>query len=47
MAKMGFEKDADWVEYKIYIPDAIPEKHKRISDIIQRKFNLKIVKLTW
>ena len=46
MAKMGFEKDADWVEYKIYIPDAIPEKHKRISDIIQRKFNLKIVKLT-
>ena len=24
MEKLGFEKDADWVEYKIYIPDAIP-----------------------
>ena len=27
MERMGFEKDADWVEYKIYIPDAIPDKH--------------------
>jgi hypothetical protein len=26
MEKLGFEKDADWVEYKIYIPDAIPNK---------------------
>ena len=41
MEKLGFEKDADWVEYKIYIPDAIPDKHKRISDLIQRKFNLR------
>ena len=40
MEKLGFEKDADWVEYKIYIPDAIPEKHQRISDLIQRKYNL-------
>ena len=39
MERMGFEKDADWVEYKIYIPDAIPDKHKRISDLIQRKYN--------
>ena len=46
MEKLGFEKDADWVEYKIYVPDAIPDKHKRISDLIQRKFNLKIKKYT-
>ena len=46
MEKLGYEKDADWVEYKIYIPDAIPEKHKRISDLIQRKYNLKIKKYT-
>ena len=46
MERMGFEKSADWVEMKIYIPDAIPEKHKRISDIIQRKYNLRVRKLT-
>ena len=44
MERMGFEKEADWVEYQIYIPDAIPDKHKRISDLIQRKYNLKIKK---
>ncbi|MCD7900814.1 MAG: N-acetyltransferase [Bacteroides sp.] len=44
--KIGFEKDADWVEFKIYIPDAIPEKHKRISELIQKKYNLKIKKFT-
>lgn len=46
MAKLGFEKDADWVEYKIYIPDAIPEKHKRISEIVMKKYGLHIKKYT-
>lgn len=44
--RMGFEKDADWVEYKIYIPDDIPDKHKRISELIQCKYNLNVVKCT-
>ena len=46
MERLGYTKDADWVEYKIYVPDAIPEKHKRISDLIQRKYNLKVKKYT-
>lgn len=46
LEKLGFQKDADWVEYKIYIPDSIPEKHQRISDLIQKKYNLKIKKYT-
>lgn len=45
MEKLGFEKSADWVEMKIYIPEEIPEKHKRISDIIARKYDLHIRKL--
>lgn len=44
MDKLGFVKDADWVEYKIYIPDAIPEKHRRISEIVMKKYNLHIKK---
>ena len=44
--RLGFRKDADWVEFKIYIPDAIPDKHRRISDLIQRKYNLQIKKYT-
>ena len=46
MEKLGMEKSADWVEMKIYVPDEIPEKHKRISDIIARKYNLHVRKLT-
>ena len=44
MIKLGYDKDADWVEYKIYIPEDIPEKHKRISELIQKKYNLNIKK---
>lgn len=43
---LGFKKDSDWVEFKIYVPDAIPEKHKRISDIISRKYELQTIKYT-
>lgn len=46
MERLGLEKSADWVEMKIFVPDEIPEKHKRISDIIARKYNLHIRKLT-
>lgn len=46
MERQGYVKDADWVEYKIYIPEGIPEKHQRISDLIRRKYNLNVVKCT-
>jgi len=43
---IGFEKAADWIEYKIFIPEAIPEKHKRVTKIVQDKFGLQIKKYT-
>ncbi len=46
MERLGFEKDADWVEFRIKIPDAIPEKHLRIGEIIQKKYGLRVKKYT-
>lgn len=46
MEKLGFEKDADWIEYKIFIPDSIPDKHRRVSEFIREKYGLKIKKYT-
>lgn len=46
MEQLGFKKDVDWVEYKIYVPDSIPEKYKRIAELVQKKYNLKIKKYT-
>ncbi len=43
---LGFKKEADWVEYKIYVPDEIPDKYQRISELIRCKYNLKIKKYT-
>lgn len=37
ITRLGYEKDNDWVEFKIYVPEKIPEKYKRISDIVQGK----------
>lgn len=46
MERMGFEKEVDWVEFRITIPDAIPDKHQRIADIVRKKYNLHTVKFT-
>lgn len=46
MERLGMERSADWVEMKVYIPEAIPEKHKRISAIIAQKYKLHTRKLT-
>jgi len=35
---MGFKKEIDWLEYKIYIPDEVPERIVRISNLIQQKY---------
>lgn len=44
LERLGYVKDADWVEFLITIPDEVPEKHRRISELIMKKFNLKIRK---
>lgn len=44
MEPLGYEKEADWVEYVMEVPDGIPEKYNRIADIVKKKFNLRVVK---
>lgn len=46
MERMGFEKDVDWVEYRMTVPDAIPDKYLRIADIVRKKYKLKTKKYT-
>jgi GNAT superfamily N-acetyltransferase len=44
LAKLGYVKEQDWNEFIIQIPTAIPEKHRRISEIVLKKYGLKIKK---
>lgn len=46
MERIGYTKDTDWLEYKIYAPKAIPERHKRMSDLVRKKYGLRVVKYT-
>ncbi len=46
MERMGYTKDVDWVEYRMTVPDAVPEKYARIADIIAKKYNLSVKKYT-
>lgn len=46
MERLGYAKDQDWHEFKIYIPDGIPEKHLRIGEIVKKKYGLKTMKFT-
>lgn len=46
MERMGYGKDQDWHEFKIYIPDGIPDKHVRIGEIVKKKYGLKTMKFT-
>ena len=40
----GYEKDSDWMEFVMEVPDSIPEKYNRIADIVKQRFGLKVVK---
>lgn len=42
--RIGYEKDQDWHEFKIYIPEGVPEKHLRIGEIVKKKYGLKTMK---
>lgn len=45
MERMGYVKDTDWIEFRMAVPDKVPDKYMRIADIVRRKFDLHVVEL--
>lgn len=43
LERVGYTKAIDWKEYKIMIPKEVPEKHRRIADIIRKKYHLRVI----
>jgi len=41
----GWRKDNDYVEYKLIVPEKVPEKYTKIANMIERRYNLHIRKL--
>ncbi len=43
---LGMEKVNDWLEYRIFVPDAVPEKVTRAAKMISERYGLHIRKVT-
>ncbi len=43
---LGFRKDADWIEYKVFIPEVLPERVARVANIIKQRANVHVTPLT-
>jgi ribosomal protein S18 acetylase RimI-like enzyme len=41
--KLGYQKDTDWIEFEITVPDQVPEKIARIAEIVRVKSKLRVV----
>ena len=46
MVRHGYVKETGWVEYRITIPEQLPENHRRLSEIIKERYGLKLRKLS-
>ena len=46
MEQLGYEKEADWIELLIKVPDEVPDKIKRIAGMVAKRFELKAEKLS-
>jgi hypothetical protein len=43
MEKLGYKKDVDWIQHEIKIPKEVPERVKRITNLVLKKYDLKIL----
>ena len=41
----GYKKDVDWLEFKIKLPERMPEKLEKIARIVEKRLDLKVVKI--
>jgi len=42
----GWQKDNDYVEYKLLVPKEVPDKYVKIARMIEKRYNLHVKKLT-
>lgn len=46
MERMGYKPDVDWVEYRMTVPDSVPDKYLRIASLVERKYGFKTLHYT-
>lgn len=44
LERYGFQKEIDWVEFRIPVPQHVPERHQRIAKLVADKYGLALLK---
>lgn len=44
--RLGYVKDTDWIEFRITVPEKVPEKMTRVAEVVRKKFDLRVLKYT-
>ncbi|MEN8229471.1 MAG: hypothetical protein ABFS38_15030 [Bacteroidota bacterium] len=45
MESLGYGKEIEYVEYELKVPDAVPEKIVKISNLVSERYHLRLLKL--
>jgi hypothetical protein len=43
LEQLGFSKDVDWVEYKVFVPEQVDPRIERISEIAQKRHGYRLL----
>lgn len=46
MRRLGYEKETGWVEYRLTLPDELPERHLKVAEYVTERYGLRLVKKT-
>jgi hypothetical protein len=41
--RLGYQKEEDWLEFRITLPEVIPDKVKRVSEIVKQRNGFQVV----
>jgi len=42
----GYEKDNDYIEYKLFVPESVPQKYITLTQMIEKRYNLHVRTMT-
>ncbi len=43
LTRLGYAKEVDWVQFEIKVPEKVPEKISRLSEVVKQKYNLRVL----
>lgn len=46
LEQLGFQKEVDWIQYRIEVPETVPERYAHAARLVKELYGLKVRKLT-